>query len=231
MLGELPIACQPRTTEQGAERHTDQGELLPRLNTETRCWQGCRNGIVGWIWCRLHLNLYGFQRGFRCVEHLIHHLFSAQIPIRRGCGEARGHCKPFVEAKLSRVGAAGETLTLLGSAFLQLEPKQQGGEICWANARNVGGLAQRGGLNGRELFARLPRQGADAGVIEIGGEFAQALAFHLIDLLLLALQVAAVFNVDFRALPARLGEVRDRPGHGARDRSYGRLIDAIGPRV
>ena len=52
----------------------------------------------------------------------------------------------------------------------------------------MGGLAQTCGLNGSELFARFSRQGADAGVIKIGGEFAQTLAFDLIDLLLLALQ-------------------------------------------
>ena len=70
----------------------------------------------------------------------------------------------------------------------------------------MGGLAQRGGLNGSELFACLSRQGADAGVIKIGGEFAQTLAFDLIDLLLLALQVAAVFDVDLCALPHRKGK-------------------------
>ena len=40
LLGELPAARQPSTTEQGAERHADQGELLPGLSAGSRCWQG-----------------------------------------------------------------------------------------------------------------------------------------------------------------------------------------------
>ena len=62
-------------------------------------------------------------------------------------------------------------------------------------------------MNGRELFAGFVGKSADAGVVEMGRQLALALAFHLIDLLLLPLQVAAVFDVDLGALAHGQGQI------------------------
>ena len=68
-------------------------------------------------------------------------------------------------------------------------------------------MPQGAGLNCRELFAGFIGEGADAGVVQVGRQLALALAFHLIDLLLLPLQVAAVLDVDLRSLAHRQGQI------------------------
>ena len=64
------------------------------------------------------------------------------------------------------------------------------------DARNAIGLAEGGGLNGAELFAGLIGDGSDVGVVQIAWKFALALALYLVDLLLLPLEITAVFDVD-----------------------------------
>ena len=83
--------------------------------------------------------------------------------------------------------------------FLQFQPHQQGSDVGLADAGDAAGLTKGAGLNRRELFAGFVGEGADAGVVQIGRQLALALAFHLIDLLLLPLQIAAVFDVNLRA--------------------------------
>ena len=95
---------------------------------------------------------------------------------------------------LSSLRGGGE-----GLALLKFEPHQQGGDVGLADARNAIGLAEGGGLNGAELFAGLVGKGSDVGVVQIAWKFALALALHLVDLLLLPLEIAAVFDVDLGA--------------------------------
>ena len=82
---------------------------------------------------------------------------------------------------------------------MKFQPHQEGGDVGLADARNAIGLAEGGRLNGAELFAGLIGEGSDVGVVQIAWKFALALALYLVDLLLLPLEITAVFDVDLCA--------------------------------
>ena len=53
-------------------------------------------------------------------------------------------------------------------------------------------------MDASEFFTGLIGEGADAGVVQVGRQLALALAFHLVDLLLLPLQVREGAEIDIK---------------------------------